>query len=255
MKKIITSLIISTSIISSISFADTITTNIANVPIQLGSSTPQVIGFIENSNTSLSVISSTDSQYKINYNGTEGYISKNYATSTNSTNQQATSASKALSLEIYKYCIESCKAFYRDNNFTYGHSAAIPPSKSTGNTDCSTYVTWVLYEYAKANNNPSLLQRFSKREKADFFYAVGLALKNGSLDEHFVLVNGFENAQLGDILCYNGRHVDFYAGFIKDGFLRAYNCGDEIYIRSKTLITVGSKPSNVSCILRLKELN
>jgi len=247
----------------------TATSKVTNIPIQVSPTNPQVIGIIKESNVSIPVTSTSSSFYQVNYNDINGYINKAYTvegakeiesenqttgnqTTGNQTTGNQTTGNQTTGNSL-KYYMEKCKAYYRDNKFVYGYYGNIPAKLSNKQTDCSTYVSWVLYEYGKANNIKALTSKFKSKVRSYHFNPMGKDLAKGKKNAYFTLVKGIENAKLGDILCYNG-HVEFYAGSVSNGKARVYNCGATSYIRSSNLVGTASRNvSKITYILRLRD--
>jgi len=280
MKKIVTMSALLLSIISSTASASvtSATTNISNVPIHASSNSSQIIWLVPTQNTLLPINSSTTNYYQINYDNTNGYIQKAYTLEGTQELQSQTTLTpsssdtfsdnspsdfesfKAMYLtesnkKSYKTYIELCKAFYRNYNFYYSTSTTMPPTLSNPRTDCSTYVSLVLYEYGKANNISSLMATFSSRKRSGVFNDIGRNLAKGKTDPNFTLVKNIQSASYGDILCYNG-HVEIYAGQTVKGHAKVYNCGYTGAIRSSNLVTTASRNiSELKYNLRVKTLS
>ena len=98
----------------------------------------------------------------IKYNNSYGYIYNKYLSSTNTTNTNI----QLNGLPTFQRTnttlmgiIKACKSYYANNNFVYSLAAGartIPADQSKLYNgiycvDCSSYVSWVLYEYALIN--------------------------------------------------------------------------------------------------------
>lgn len=141
----------------------------------------------------------------------------------------------------------SCMQFYIDNKYKYCQGSAgrlIPPYDANGNvrqnphsqcstsgcsagrayrSDCSTYVSWVIYEWAKVHGYTDLQEYFDSQITSGGFESIGDALRQGKKDgiyKYFILVakdfggklsNVKHLLQPGDILIYregSGHHVE-----------------------------------------------
>ena len=149
----------------------------------------------------------------------EDMVINNGGDDTNGTNENF-SADGTL-VEIAKKCHD----YIRENNFYYSSAAnknagkyvsdgistgngSIPYPNGTNYTDCSAYVTWVLYQYGYTE--------FRTQKTSSWFNGDGPASKGWS-------VLPASSAQPGDILVTSG-HVEIYAG---DGTYAA-GCTDAI---------------------------
>lgn len=180
--------------------------------------------------------------------------------------------------------IKKCMAFYVKNEFKYCQGSAgrlIPPYDESGKvrqqkhvcedcakhcsvpayrTDCSTYVSWVIYEYAKANGFTELQNEFSTQHSSYVFEEIGSNLQKGEKNGFYKYlqlvqygVNGnFSNIssklQPGDILVYRegtGHHVEF----VSEEGTKVYSCGrnpDSISPQSSY-----TTKNNATCAIRL----
>ena len=100
-----------------------------------------------------------------------------------------------------------CHAFLRENGYTYAQAGVNIPITGSGRTiDCSSYVSWVLYEAG--------FTEFEGYQKTSgVFTSNPWGWQEVSVSE----------AQPGDIVTYSG-HVEIVAGDAGDRF-RVYNCG------------------------------
>ena len=96
-------------------------------------------------------------------------------------------------LEIAKQCHD----YIRANSFTYANSNEIPYPNGTTYTDCSAYVSWVIYEYGYTE--------FAGHQKTS-----GWFMGDGPASMGWGVYPASE-AQPGDILAKSG-HVEIYAG-------------------------------------------
>lgn len=156
--------------------------------------------------------------------------------------------------------IKNCKTYYAKNNFSYNLAAgvrSIPADNSksyNGNyyVDCSSYVSWVLYEYALANGKTDMKNYFSYQRNSATFASIGA---NGG-NSYLKVVNGFSNAKAGDILVTPG-HVEFLSSYTKNSngtyTIKVYNCGSDSSIKVAGITNSATKNiSEISYILRVK---
>ena len=203
----------------------------------------------------------------IKYNNSYGYIYSNYLSTTN-INTQITPNSNVLPafqrtsnnlLEI----IRNCKSYYSNNNFVYSlanGARSIPADKTNlynGNycVDCSSYVTWVLYEYALANNKTDMKNYFNYQRNSATFANIGA---NGGNNYLSVVDSGYvdlSKAKPGDILVSPG-HVEFFSSYTQSGNtvnLKVYNCGSTSTVRVNGVTTSATRNVNdITYILRVK---
>ena len=108
-----------------------------------------------------------------------------------------------------------CHAYLRNNGFTYAQTGNnIPITGTGGHIDCSSYVSWVLYEAG--------FTEFEGYQKtSSVFTSNPWGWEEVSVSE----------AQPGDILTYSG-HVEIVAGDAGDKF-RVYNCGSDNSINAE----------------------
>lgn len=244
MIKKISILIICIIIMQSGAFAttlNTVITNVDKVPVQESNNSAKVIYLIPNA-TTLTKVESQGDFYKIKLDDVEGYISKVY-TSEGVAELEASS--------FVKIAAER-KQYVRDNRYTYKQSGPIVPADASKKrvTDCSAYVSDVIYHYAKSKNWTEMMK--IGRKSSHYFNGIGKNLKKGKTNSFFTLVPSIVQAQPGDILCYNG-HVEIYAGGSSGSKPKVYNCGSTSAIRSSSLITTSSKSkSKLTYILRVK---
>lgn len=107
-----------------------------------------------------------------------------------------------------------CHAYLRENGYTYAQAGInIPITSSVRTVDCSSYVSWVLYEAG--------FTEFEGYQKtSSTFTSNPWGWQEVSVSE----------AQPGDIITYSG-HVEIVAGDAGDRF-RVYNCGGDESISS-----------------------
>lgn len=108
-----------------------------------------------------------------------------------------------------------CHAYLRNNGFTYAQDGTnIPLSGSDRTIDCSSYVSWALYE-------AGFVEEFQGYQKTSSVFTSNLwGWQEVSVSE----------AQPGDIVTYSG-HVEIIAADEGDRF-RVYNCGGNSSIMS-----------------------
>lgn len=134
--------------------------------------------------------------------------------------------------------VKKCKNYLRKYNYSYDMSYAksIPLHLNTERVvDCSSYVSWVLYEsgYDEFRGSQWSSYTFSSL----LYHPENYNFKTWKCRPG---VPDKNELKLGDILIYQG-HVEFYAGTMSGERPRVYNCGYTDAIRSKTLVTTSSK--------------
>lgn len=156
--------------------------------------------------------------------------------------------------------IQNCKKYYASNNFYYSlangvRSIPADNSKSYNGqyyTDCSNFVSWALYEYARANGNTAMKNYFSYQRNSATFASIGASGGNSYLQK----ISSLSNAKAGDILVTNG-HVEFLSSYTKNSngtiTLKVYNCGSNASLKASGITTSATKyESKIKCILRVK---
>lgn len=156
--------------------------------------------------------------------------------------------------------IQNCKKYYASNNFYYSlangvRSIPADNSKSYNGqyyTDCSNFVSWTLYEYARANGNTTMKNYFSYQRNSATFANIGASGGNSYLQK----ISSLSNAKAGDILVTNG-HVEFLSSYTKNSngtiTLKVYNCGSNASLKASGVTTSATKyESKIKCILRVK---
>lgn len=166
--------------------------------------------------------------------------------------------------------IKNCKNYYANNHFYYSlanGARSIPADNSlpygTYNryyTDCSNYVSWVLYEYALANGKSDMKNYFSYQRNSATFKSIG---DNGG-NSYLSVVSKKTNtngvnlalAKPGDILVSPG-HVEFFNSYTMNSngtiTLKVYNCGSTSSIQAPGITTSATKNLNeITYILRIK---
>ncbi len=130
-----------------------------------------------------------------------------------------------------------CHDYIRENGFYYSKGVELPLDRE-GNkrVDCSSYVSWCIYEYTGGDFNLS-------RDSA-WFMDVAKALANDQTPDMPEITSEWDvitNHELepGDIMCYNG-HVHIYAGIDGDGQRYVYSAGGNEAIQDDvTIISEG----------------
>ena len=130
-------------------------------------------------------------------------------------------------LEIAK----QCHAYVREQGFTYGPNAVPITESSAKRIDCSSYVSWVLYEYGYTdlaggqlgcsggtlvpwcNSNLELVWQGFTHSVSDIT----------NLQPGDICVFGYSSQQGGSIT----THTQIFAGYDTDGKAIWYNCGSD----------------------------
>ena len=206
----------------------------------------------------------------VKYNNTLGYISSKYLSYTQSATQANTSTtttSATSTLPTFERnsnnlltIIKNCKNYYAKNNFYYSLAngvRSIPADQSKTYdskryVDCSSFVTWALYEYARANNLTDMMKYFSYQRNSATFASIGA---NGG-NAYLTTVSSLSNARPGDILVTDG-HVEFLSSHTKNSngsyTIKVYNCGSNASISVAGITTSETKYlSQIKYILRVK---
>ncbi len=239
----------------------------ANVNFRSGPSTSNSsYGILSKGTIVYALQSKSNGWTYVKYNNRYGYISSNYlsrsyiapSSTTNQSNGTLPTFNRGTTNLID--IIKNCKSYYSNNNFKYSLATgvrSIPADKSKSYnsnyyTDCSNFVSWVLYEYALSNGKTSMQNYFSYQRNSATFASIGA---NGGND-YLTTVNGIANARPGDILVTNG-HVEFFSSYFKNSngtlSIKVYNCGSDASIRQPGLSTSATKyASEIKCILRVK---
>ena len=154
------------------------------------------------------------------------------------------------------------------NNFYYSLAAGvrtIPADNSKTYegkryVDCSSFTSWVLYEYALANENTAMKNYFSTQKTSSVFASIGANGGNNYLkvvDEKTSSKNvDLANAKAGDILVTKG-HVEFLNSYARNSngsiALKVYNCGSNSSIKNGGVTYSATKyESEILYILRVK---
>ena len=239
------------------------------VNIRSGPSTSYNSYGVLNINTKISEINSQNGWSYVKYNNTYGYINSKYL-SFNQTLQipssnNLTSFSRNSSSLIQ--IIKNCKSYLANNNFYYSTAngvRTIPMDKSTSYSgkyyvDCSSFVSWALYEYARANGNLLMQNYFNYQRNSATFAQIGANGGNNYLSVVSAKGNSKVNLELakpGDILVSNG-HVEFFNSYTKCSNtyvnIKVYNCGSNTSINSPGITTSATlNPADITYILRVK---
>lgn len=239
----------------------------ANVNFRNGPSTSNSsYGVISKGTIVYALQSKSNGWTYVKYNNRYGYISSNYLSKSyiapsNIANQSSgTLPTFNRGTTSLINIIKNCKSYYSNNNFKYSLAAgvrSIPADKSKSYnsnyyTDCSNFVSWVLYEYALANGKTSMQNYFSYQRNSATFASIGA---NGG-NNYLTVINGIGNAKPGDILVTNG-HVEFFSSYYKNSngtlSIKVYNCGSDSSIKQPGISTSATKyASEIKYILRIK---
>ena len=205
----------------------------------------------------------------VKYNNSIGYISSRYLSYTQTTNSTTSNTTPTTSTELPAFernsknlltIIKNCKNYYAKNNFYYSLAngvRSIPADQSKTYdskryVDCSSFVTWALYEYARANNLNDMMNYFSYQRNSATFASIGA---NGG-NTYLTTVCSLSEARPGDILVTQG-HVEFLSSHTKNSngsyTIKVYNCGSNASISVPGVTTSDTKyPSQIKYILRVK---
>lgn len=201
----------------------------------------------------------------IKYNNSYGYIYNKYLSATNTSTSTSSSGLPTFrrTNTTLMGVIKACKAYYANNNFVYSLAAGartIPADKSklyNGNycVDCSSYVSWVLYEYALINGKTNMQNYFSYQRNSSTFASIGA---NGGNSYLTVVDSGtvdLSKAKPGDILVSPG-HVEFFNSYTQNGStvsIKVYNCGSTSTVQVPGITTSATRNVNdITYILRVK---
>lgn len=110
-----------------------------------------------------------------------------------------------------------CHKYFEDNHFSYVQGNEIPYPNGTRHTDCSAYVTWVLYEYGY-------------RELRGHQRDVG-GLNTFCAQKGFTKITNKEQIKAGDILFFGNSHVEIVR--IDGDWKNTYNCGGNTSINDR----------------------
>jgi len=266
----------STGSTSSITTSSTTMYTTANLNLRKGASTSYSIIVTIPKSSSIYVISKSNGWAYVKYNSTYGYVSTNYlsstrpSTSNTTSNTQGTLPTFSRGATSLMSIIRNCKTYYSTNNFYYSTAAgvrSIPADKSVASgtygryyTDCSSYVSWALYEYALANGKTNMKNYFSYQRNSATFRSIG---DNGG-NSYLSVVSkksstsnvNLANAKPGDILVSPG-HVEFFSSYTTNSngtiSLKVYNCGSTASIQASGITTSATKNvSDITYILRVK---
>lgn len=238
----------------------------ANVNFRTGPSTNyNSLGIIAKDTKVYVMNKRSDGWSYVKYNNKYGYIYSQYLKTTIASNVLPKFNRTATSLISI---IKNCKSYYANNNFYYSLEAgvrSIPADNSkTYNgkryVDCSSFTSWVLYEYALANGKTSMKNYFSTQKTSSVFSTIGQnggnsylnVVDSKSANRNVDLVNAKE----GDILVTKG-HVEFFESYEKNSngtlTIKVYNCGSDSSIKASGITTSATKyASEILYILRVK---
>jgi hypothetical protein len=206
----------------------------------------------------------TDGWAYTKYNGSYGYLFSQYLSDKQlATGLPVFQRNYTSLLEI----IKACKAYYAKNNFVYNladGARTIPAdlSKLYNNqyycVDCSSFVTWVLYEYALAHQNSSMKSYFSYQRSSNTFASIGANGGNAYLEVVSQKGKAMVDLSLtkpGDIIVSPG-HVEFFDSYTQNGTevsLRVYNCGSNASVRTTGVSTSATRSlQEITYILRVR---
>ena len=243
-----------------------------NVNFRSGPGTSYSSYGVLSANTKVYAYSKTSNGWiHVKYNNTYGYIYAQYlsnnTTSNPTTNSNGLPSFNRGSTNLFTI-IKNCKAYYANNNFYYSTAAGvrtIPADKSTSYSgkyyvDCSSYVTWALYEYALANGNTAMKNYFSYQRNSATFASIGAAGGNSYLTVVDKKVGSnyvdLSLARPGDILVSNG-HVEFFSSYTNPSGnydnIKVYNCGSNTSIKAPGVTTSATlNKGDITYILRVK---
>lgn len=238
----------------------------ANVNFRTGPSTSYSSLAILAKDTKVYVVNKrSDGWAYVKYNNKYGYIYSQYLKTSITNNTLPKFDRTATSLVSI---IKNCKAYYANNNFYYSLAAgvrSIPADNSKTYdgkryVDCSSFTSWVLYEYALANGKTSMKNYFSTQKTSSTFASIGANGGNNYLsvvDSKTSSKNvSLKNAKAGDILVTKG-HVEFLNSYTKNTngtiTLKVYNCGSDSSIKVSGVTYSATKyASEILYILRVK---
>ena len=149
---------------------------------------------------------------------------------------------------------KECITWLSRNRYQYSQGNRIPPYSSGGlsssswkpkgsrEIDCSSYISWVLYEYGRRNNVPSLTNTFSGYQKnSGWFHSLAKELGKGKTNgyrQYFELVwlrgkHTTDRSKIkslckpGDIFIYREGvgHVEIFVSGWSGNSCKIYNCG------------------------------
>jgi len=255
----------------------------SNLNLRKGASTSYSIILTIPKGSKVTIVTNNSNGWSlVKYNTTYGFVSTKYLSSTNPVNPNtSTSASNqntqtnilptfSRNTANFINIIKNCKNYYANNKFYYSTAAGvrtIPADKSkihdSSNcyyTDCSCYVSWVLYEYALANNNKPMQDYFSYQRNSATFKTIG---DNGG-NSYLSVVSkktstsnvNLSSAKPGDILVSPG-HVEFFNSYTLNSngtiTLTVYNCGSTSSIQIPGVTYSATKNlGDITYILRVK---
>lgn len=146
--------------------------------------------------------------------------------------------------------IQKCKNYLKNHEYVYDMSylKKIPLHHNEyGTADCSSYVSWVLYEsgYDQFKGDQWTSYDFGQLAQNPEYYE----FDNW---EFFLGEQSPENLMKGDILVYTG-HVEFYAGSMDGSKPRVYSCGSNASMGSENLVTTASRTlSQLKAVIRVR---
>lgn len=160
--------------------------------------------------------------------------------------------------ESFAVTAKNCMTVLYNNKFKYGNVGYNykdnPPSENTSNKkiDCSGYVSWVIYEYAKQKNNTTLMNDFKTNKNSGTTLNY---MKNHP--EYFESKGTLSNLKVselkeGDIIVKDG-HIEIFAKYDSNQNYwkyRCYNAGRDI----ERIVSGGACNNNTSAykVFRIK---
>ena len=156
-----------------------------NVYFRQGPATSYPVKTLLNKNTIVYVYQiRSDGWAYVKFKGMYGYVYGKYlsfASSETNVNPTTSLSTFTRNTSHLLDLIKACKSYYATHDFVYNLSngaRTIPADKSTlfdGHycVDCSSYVTWVLYEYALANGKTDMKNYFSYQRSSSTFASIG----------------------------------------------------------------------------------
>lgn len=120
------------------------------------------------------------------------------------------------------------KEYIAENNYTYQYKhSGNPYSKNNRTINCSQYVSWVIYEYAKENQNIELESYFKTSRGSKQIYLFMIASSQFEAKGNLSIINPIE-LQEGDIIV---KKVDFIKELEEElGYISEENGGGHIEI-------------------------
>lgn len=240
-----------------------------NVNFRSGPSTGYLSYGVLAKDTKIYVINKRDDGWAyVKYNNKYGYIFSQYIKNSVSNSPSSALPTFKRTTSSLVEIIKNCKQYYASNNFYYSLEAGvrtIPADKSKTYdgkryVDCSSFTSWVLYEYALNNGKTSMQNYFSTQKTSATFANIGSNGGNSYLsvvDSKTSSKNvNLANAKAGDILVTKG-HVEFFNSYTANSngtiTLKVYNCGSDSSVKASGVTYSATKyASEILYILRVK---